>query len=164
VQGSGAHFGLSVLQDEGGDDSYWASHNMAQGAGHDWTLSWFEDSAGNDIHTAPNLSLGGANANGIGIFWDKAGNDTYRSQGCTLGCAGGVGVPSLREYMLNLGLFVDGGGNDTYLEITKFDPENPTVAIESRPWGFAGNGKAWIRPGMTVPPIQQEYGVGIDAG
>lgn len=163
VQGSGAHFGLSVLQDEGGNDKYWASHNMAQGAGHDWTLSWFEDSAGDDDYTAPNLSLGGANANGIGVFWDKAGNDVYRSLGCTLGCAGGVGVPSLREFMLNIGVFVDGGGRDTYLEITKRDQENPALELETQPWDFAGDGKAWTRAGMTTPAIQQEYGVGVDA-
>jgi hypothetical protein len=163
VQGSGAHFGLSVLQDDGGDDIYWASHNMAQGAGHDWTLSWFEDSGGNDDYTAPNLSLGGGNANGIGIFWDKAGNDVYRSQGVTLGAAGGVSSPSLREFMLNLGVFVDGGGRDTYLEITKRDPENAAAPIETRPWDFADDGKAWTRPGQSTPPMQREYGVGVDA-
>jgi hypothetical protein len=162
VQGSGAHFGLSVLQDDGGNDHYWASHNMAQGAGHDWTLSWFEDGAGDDDYLAPNLSLGGANANGIGVFWDKAGNDTYRSQGVTLGCAGGVDGPSLREMMLNLGVFVDGGGNDTYLEVTKRDQEDPTAPVETRPWDFPGNGRAWTRPGQSKSE-QAEYGVGVDA-
>jgi hypothetical protein len=65
--------------------------------------------------------------------------------------------------MLNLGVFVDGGGHDTYLEITKRDQENPAVELETRPWDFAGDGKAWARPGQTAPPIQQEYGVGVDA-
>jgi hypothetical protein len=162
VQGAGAHFGLSVLQDDAGNDKYWASHNMAQGAGHDWTLAWFEDSAGDDDYTAPNLSLGGANANGIGVFWDKGGNDTYRSQGVTLGCAGGVDGPSLREYMLNLGVFIDGGGKDTYLEITKRDQEDPNAPLETRPWDFAGDGKAWTRPGQSKSE-QAEYGVGVDA-
>ncbi len=184
VQGSGAHFGLSCLQNDGGNDSYLATINMAQGAGHDFSLSWFEDRAGNDSYSAPNLSLGGANANGIGIFWDAAGDDSYRSKGVTLGCGGGVSAPSLRQYMLNLGIFVDGGGRDIYEEEVPPPapdaagaPENqsgtpitpPGAGPTYRPWDFAGNDKAWLRPGQSLDAdgksaCDLEWGVGIDAG
>jgi hypothetical protein len=158
VQGAGAHFALSVLQDDAGNDRYNATMNMAQGAGHDFTLGWLEDSAGNDAYSAPNLSLGGANANGIGVFWDKGGDDTYVSSGVTLGAGGGVSSPGLRPWMLNLGIFVDGGGRDGYWEGTT----SPAADVMPVPWDFAGDGRAWQRPGMSDPKVQNEYGVGID--
>jgi hypothetical protein len=155
VQGAGAHFALAALQDDAGNDKYTATMNMAQGAGHDFTLGWLEDSAGNDSYSAPNLSLGGANANGIGVCWDKAGDDTYLSSGVTLGGGGGVLGPGLRPWMLNLGIFVDGGGRDGYWE-------NKGADVDAAPWDFAGDGKAWQRPGMSDPAVQHEFGVGID--
>jgi hypothetical protein len=155
VQGAGAHFGLAVLQDDAGSDKYTATMNMAQGAGHDFTLGWLEDSAGNDSYTAPNLSLGGANANGIGVLWDKGGDDMYLSSGVTLGAGGGVASSGLRPWMLNLGIFVDGGGRDGYWE--NKGPDTPAAV-----WDFAGDGKTWLRPGMSDPKVQNEYGVGID--
>ncbi|MCC7478526.1 hypothetical protein IT575_08720 [bacterium] len=183
VQGSGAHFGLACLQNEEGDDRYLATMNMAQGAGHDFSLSWFEDASGNDSYSAPNLSLGGANANGLGFFWDAAGNDTYRSKGVTLGCGGGVAAPSLRQFMLNLGVFVDGGGSDIYEEELPPPAADATGSAQNqsgtaitppgagptyRPWDFAGNGRAWSRPGTSIdtdgkPVCSLEWGVGIDA-
>lgn len=161
VQGSGAHFGLSLLQDDGGDDVYKATMNMAQGAGHDFSLGWLEDSTGNDSYTAPNLSLGGANANGIGVLWDKAGDDRYRSKGVTLGCAGGVTLPSVRAYMLNLGVFIDGGGTDTYEETV--DALQGATEPTYKAWDFAGNSKAWTRPGQSGAGLAHEYGTGVDA-
>jgi hypothetical protein len=161
VQGSGAHFGLSLLQDDAGADTYKATMNMAQGAGHDFSLGWLEDSAGNDSYTAPNLSLGGANANGIGVLWDKAGDDSYRSKGVTLGCAGGVTLPSVRGMMLNCGVFVDGGGSDVYEEIV--DSADGVSEPSYRSWDFAGNARAWTRAGQSGPGAKHEYGVGVDA-
>ncbi len=155
VQGAGAHFGLAVLQDDDGDDKYNATMNMAQGAGHDFTLGWLEDSDGNDSYSAPNLSFGAANANGIGVLWDKAGDDAYLSSGVTLGAGGGIVSPSLRKWMLNIGIFVDGGGSDAYWE-------NKGAEAQPEPWDFAGDGKNWQRPGMSDPTTPNEFGVGID--
>lgn len=155
VQGAGAHFGLAVLQDDSGDDSYVATLNMAQGAGHDFNLGWLEDSAGNDRYRAPNLSLGAGNANGIGVLWDKGGGDVYLSRGVTLGAAGGIVAPSLRAYMLNVGIFIDGGGTDSYWEDHGADAEPQSS-------DFAGNGRAWRRDPMSVPPGRHEYGMGLD--
>jgi hypothetical protein len=148
VQGSGAHFGLGVLIDSSGNDHYTATKNMAQGAGHDFTLGTLIDCGGDDLYDAPNLSLGGGNANGIGIFWDKWGDDVYRvSAATTLGRANVASRGNLRENMLCLGLFLDTGGLDTYPE--KYD--------------FAGNNRRWIQRGTNVSkPLEVEKGVGMD--
>ncbi|MBD3383021.1 MAG: hypothetical protein GF404_12605 [candidate division Zixibacteria bacterium] len=148
VQGSGAHFGLGIMLESDGDDRYTATHNMAQGAGHDFTLGWLIDEAGNDIYIAPNLSLGGGNANGIGIFWDKRGNDQYFvEEATTLGRSNVASRGSLRDTFLNLGLFLDTGGEDVY-------PEE---------YEFAKNNSLWTQPGKnTDQPLETEKGVGYD--
>lgn len=147
VQGAAAHFAIGVLSDKSGNDRYTATMNMAQGAGHDFSLGWLADLAGDDQYRAPNLSLGGGNANGIGILWDASGNDRYEvAPSITLGRSN-IGVRgTLRERALCLGLFCDTGGQDTY--------------PESLP--FARNDTLWTQPGGSQPPMQHEYGVGID--
>ncbi len=147
VQGSGAHFGVGILYEGSGDDHYKATINMAQGAGHDFTVGFLVDCSGNDTYDAPNLSLGGGNANGIGIFWDKLGDDTYNvSAGTTLGRANIEGPRGgIRDKMLCMGLFMDTGGKDKY----------------SKP--FAKNGKIWTQKGANEKePIPMEKGVGLD--
>ncbi len=150
VQGSGAHFGMGALIDSSGNDYYYATMNMAQGAGHDFTLGALVDCSGNDIYEAPNLSLGGGNANGIGIFWDKSGDDSYSvSQPTTLGRSNVASRGGLRDYILCLGLFLDTGGNDTYPRKNAFD--------------FAGDNKLWIQHGLNKEiPLEVEKGVGFD--
>ncbi len=148
VQGASAHFAVGVLEDVSGDDRYTATMNMAQGAGHDFSLGWLIEQDGNDMYRAPNLSLGGGNANGIGIFWDASGDDRYEvAPSITLGRSsiGARGTP--RERALCLGLFCDTGGNDTY-------PENLP---------FARNNSLWTQPGASQPSLKREIGVGIDA-
>lgn len=116
VQASAAHFAVGVLADEGGQDVYRASMNMAQGAGHDFSVGFLIDRLGNDRYEAPNLSLGGGNANGMGFFWDVAGDDTYVVRpSITLGRGNNPGTEgTLRGRNLTLGLFLDTGGNDQY--------------------------------------------------
>ena len=147
VQGASAHFAVGVLEDVSGNDRYIATMNMAQGAGHDFSLGWLIELSGNDSYRAPNLSLGGGNANGIGIFWDAAGDDQYEVQpSITLGRSSIGARGTLRERALCLGLFCDTGGRDTY-------PESLS---------FARNDAMWNQPGMSQPPLKREYGVGID--
>ncbi len=149
VQGSGAHFGLGILIDSTGDDHYTATKNMAQGAGHDFTLGTLIDCEGNDVYDAPNLSLGGGNANGIGIFWDKSGDDIYRvTAATTLGRSNVAGKRGgLRDHIMCLGLFLDTGGDDTYP--VKYD--------------FTSNNKLWRQYGTnTEHPVEVEMGVGYD--
>lgn len=147
VQGASAHFAVGILEDVSGDDRYLASMNMAQGAGHDFSVGWLIERGGNDHYRAPNLSLGGGNANGIGIFWDVAGDDRYEVQpGITLGRSSIGARGTLRELALCLGLFCDTGGDDTYPEALP----------------FARNNALWTQPGASQPPMEREVGVGID--
>lgn len=148
VQGSGAHFAVGVLNDVEGNDEYNATKNMAQGAGHDFTVGYLLEDAGNDTYNAPNLSLGGGNANGLGVFWDREGDDTYNvTAGTTLGLANIGSRGGLRDFSLCLGMFMDtGGGNDNY------PSDKP-----------ARNNKVWFQPGRnTDEPLDTEVGVGID--
>ncbi|MCP4245808.1 MAG: hypothetical protein GY778_02055, partial [bacterium] len=120
-----------TLFDKSGTDVYEAEMNMAQGAGHDFTVGLLWDAAGDDTYRAPNLSLGGGNADGIGIFRDDSGDDTYEVEAnTTLGRANSYRPGSLRFDLLCLGLFLDLGGRDTY----------PAAK------DFAGNDRFWTQP------------------
>lgn len=149
VQGSAAHFAVGILDDPGGSDSYRAPMNMAQGAGHDFSVGFLIDRAGNDRYEAPNLSLGGGNANGMGFFWDKRGDDVYiAGGGATMGRAtvDASAAGSLRGRNLTLGVFLDTGGRDTY-------PETLTGTGENR---------LWTMDGMRDAPRPMSRGVGLD--
>ncbi len=148
VQGSGAHFAVGILNDVEGDDEYSAEKNMAQGAGHDFTVGYLLEESGDDTYNAPNLSLGGGNANGFGFFWDRQGDDVYNvTAGTTLGLANIGSRGGLRDRCLCLGMFLDtGGGKDTY------PADKP-----------ARNNHTWFQPGLnSEEPIDTEVGVGID--
>jgi len=148
VQASAAHFAIGVLDDAAGDDHYFADMNMAIGAGHDFSLGFLLERAGNDTYDAPNLSLGGGNASGIGIFWDFAGDDTYAPTGATTLGRGNNGRGGLRDYMRVIGVFIDTGGADTY----------PTE------FAFAGNNRMWTQEGANTddPLPLVELGAGVD--
>jgi hypothetical protein len=120
--------------------------NMAQGAGHDFTIGYLVDESGDDVYDAPNLSLGGGNANGVGIFWDKSGNDKYNvEEATTLGRANIGSRNSLRDHMLCLGLFLDTGGLDSYSK------------------SYAQNNHLWTQKGLnTEIPLEMEKGAGLD--
>jgi hypothetical protein len=112
-------------------------------------VGYLLDEAGNDHHIAPNLSLGGGNANGIGLFWDKAGDDAYEvTAATTLGRANTASRGSLRDSILTLGVFLDtGGGNDTY------PSDKP----------FARNDTVWTQRGTdTTSVLNSEKGCGGD--
>ncbi|MDM7914342.1 MAG: hypothetical protein QUU85_03625, partial [Candidatus Eisenbacteria bacterium] len=148
VQGSAAHFGCGVLWEGSGDDRYRATHNMAQGSGHDLSLGMLYERDGDDAYDAPNLSLGGGNANGIGIFWDVTGDDRYRVEAATtLGRANIGSRGGLRDRIESIGLFLDTGGRDSY-------PPSKE---------FAGNGRLWTQAGTDEEhPLDTERGAGID--
>jgi hypothetical protein len=154
VQGATAHFAVAVLEDAGGDDAYAATRNMAQGAGHDYSLGVLLDRAGNDRYRAPNLSLGGGNADGVGVLIDGGGDDRYESQGVTLGYASvatPADAPTIRHGSLTLGVFLDLGGKDEY------------VGPGEKPWPFAGDGRTWRQHERAgKDPVSNERGVGAD--
>ena len=149
VQGAAAHFAIGYLEDRLGNDRTLAAMNMAIGAGHDFSIGYHIDFAGNDEYNAPSLALGGANANGIGIFVDLAGDDLYqaRSKDANFGRANPIGRGTLRERGFALGLFLDAGGNDSY---------PPSVE-------FAGNGRNWIVWALqNERPAESQLGLGTD--
>ncbi|MEW5795331.1 MAG: hypothetical protein AB1772_03125 [Candidatus Zixiibacteriota bacterium] len=145
VQGSGAHFGVGYLDDFDGDDTFTATHNMAIGAGHDFTIGYLNERGGNDTYTAPNLSLGGGNASGIGIFHDHTGDDKYNTNGGTTLGRANVTDTGIRQFLNCVGIFVDGGGTDDYVE------------------SWAGNNIRWISPPSDTTKISRyTIGVGVD--
>jgi len=149
VQGAAAHFAIGYLEDRLGNDRTLAALNMAIGAGHDFSIGYHIDFAGNDEYNAPSLALGSANANGIGVFVDLAGDDLYqaRSKDANFGRANPIGRGTLRERGFTLGLFLDAGGNDSY---------PPSVE-------FAGNGRNWIVWAIqNERPTESQLGLGTD--
>ncbi len=118
VQGSGAHFAMSFFFEEGGDDVYNRPETIiatATGQGHDMSLGWLVDFAGDDTWTAPGLGLGAGNDNGIGFFLELGGADTYTvPDGRTFGGAAIGDRGAAFENALCLGVFVDADGLDTY--------------------------------------------------
>ena len=152
VQGSDAHFALAVFWDQAGNDKYNAKlvpRATSIGVGHDFSVGWHLDLAGNDSYRAPGLSLGSGNDNGIGIMINLGGNDSYDTQGKrTLGGAsiGATAAAGARASVINLGVFVDTGGTDSYTISGKADDRND---------------KSWLYS-STNTGTTKEWGVGLD--
>jgi hypothetical protein len=153
VMGSAAHFAVAALLDDGGADTYQVSNpgdparNTSVAVGHDFSVGWLVDRAGDDVYHAPNLSLGAGNAGGYGFFVDASGNDTYTATSDFSFGNASVETPGdpLRSMTGTIGLFVDASGTDTY--------SRPTMApiAENTHWTQA------------LHPMMGEMGAGIDA-
>lgn len=152
VQGSNAHFALAVFWDHSGDDIYNGTltpRATSIGVGHDFSVGWHLDLAGDDTYQAPGLSLGSGNDNGIGFMVNLGGKDKYDTRGKrTLGGASinATAAASSRAGVINLGVFVDTGGADTYLIDGKSDDRN---------------NKSWLYQ-STNTGSTQEKGAGLD--
>jgi hypothetical protein len=94
------------------------------------------------------MSLGVANANGIGLFRDRGGNDRYAADGdLAFGAAGNEGANALRAELLTLGIFVDSGRDeDRY--------------VGAKP--PARNSALWMQPALRPDAERKERGAGID--
>jgi hypothetical protein len=142
VQGATAHFALSMFIDEGGDDRYNPDLGIKAtsiGVGHDFSASFHIDEGGADQYSAPGLSLGSGNINGIGCFINSGGDDTYTAAGDpTLGAGNysaeaPFGEP--RQDAPTIGIFVDAGGTDTYTVAgTVRALDNTTWSYEPQPY------------------------------
>jgi hypothetical protein len=161
VQAASAHFAVGILWEGGGNDRYRATMNMAQGAGHDFSVGYLLDDAGNDTHESPNLSLGGGNANGVGIFWDRAGDDIYAAKpSMVLGRASVAASKSIRESMRTAGIFLDtGGGDDAYFTVSAEKAGEMASGVRA-PHPVARNNALWQQPGANNLPT--EIGIGLD--
>lgn len=140
VQGAAAHFALASFHDKAGNDHHNEGRNSiaatSLGVGHDWSVAFLVDDAGNDTYVGPGLSLGAGNACGWGVLADGGGDDTYRSPGTTMGAFGDP-INCSYAHGATVGLLVDAGGTDTY-EIggkaqERSDRVTPAVAQASAP-------------------------------
>ena len=72
--GAAAHGAAGVFLASGaGDDDYRVSHVTSLGAGHDFSLGWFEDRGGNDRYALGDFGMGLSSDRGIGVFIDTQG-------------------------------------------------------------------------------------------
>ena len=153
TQGSGAHFALSFFFEEGGDDVYNERESIiatAVGQGHDISLGWLIDYAGDDRYVAPSLGLGGGNDNGIGLLLDLDGDDHYDvPDGTTYGGARIGDRGEAYDAAMCLGLFLDASGADTYTR-----PADHALIGEGRSW-------TWRERHPETKP--GEHGAGMDA-
>lgn len=152
VHGSAAHYAVALLADDDGSDFYRVAEagdgyrNTSVGVGHDFSVGWLVDRAGDDHYHAPNLSLGSGNAGGYGFFVDLGGNDEYVAPSdFSFGNASIEGPgDELRRASGTIGMFVDRGGTDTYAR-----PAIAPIASDT----------TWLQ---TIHTGEGESGVGVD--
>ena len=157
VQGSTAHFALAVFLDEAGDDLYnqvFTPKATSIGIGHDFSVSWHIDGGGNDKYRGPGLSLGGGNANGLGVLLNLGGDDQYVSATePTLGVGNlsyEVDTDATRRKIPTTGVFIDIGGHDQYAVTV---PSNVT----------RGDDTSWVNNRENPDAgVTSEHGVGVD--
>jgi hypothetical protein len=116
VRGAAAHFALSLFHDLNGNDKHntnFAGVNTSFGVGHDHSIAFLVDDAGNDEYHAPNLALGSGNACGWGFFLDGGGDDVYDAHGVSYGRFGDP-LDCSWNLQPTIGVLVDAGGKDTY--------------------------------------------------
>lgn len=148
VHGSAAHFAVAALIDEEGGDTYQVANagdparSTSIAVGHDFSIGWLVDRAGDDVYHAPNLSLGSGHAAGDGLFVDLGGNDTYvATSDFSFGNAS-IETPgdTARAMAGTLGLFVDRGGNDTYTRPTPAPVAENTMWVQQQHTGMGEHG------------------------
>jgi len=167
--GSSPHFGIGIHQDDGGSDRYEGILAQSLGNGRDWSIGWFEDSAGDDWYRSSQMTFGTGDVNGVGVFWDKTGDDTYLAFAePSYGQARLESAEGLRGLMFTLGLFVDGGGRDRYLLLPEgYDPFDSTQAEITDVAGFqvhpqVGRDRVWCRD-TYLNDVPGAYGCGLDS-
>ena len=150
AQSGSAHFAISVLLDTAGNDVYNETArrmNVTLGGGHDFSIAWMIDRAGDDTYYAPSLSVGAGNDEGAGIFADAAGTDTYDgTSDFAFGNAHASG-DAFRIMSPTLGLFMDADGADTYTDPMTPPPANDTTWTQSHTGGASEQGAGVDRAG-----------------
>lgn len=142
VQGCGV-FGVGMLVDLGGDDSYTAKH-FAQGAGVAG-VGVLYDAAGNDTYSGHGFTQG-AGMFGLGMLMDSAGDDSYD---CATLSQGGATT-------MGLGVLSDLSGNDKF----KLGTDTGKNAFDGLP-GYGQGGALSFRPSPWRGKFTPYGGVGF---
>jgi plastocyanin len=157
VTGGAGAWGVGVLIDGGGDDTYMGK-SVSLGAGHFGGTGVLLDEGGNDHYTAIRLSEGFGTLGGTGVLHDAGGNDAYTyylprpkypgAADHSLGSGGaldtggncdGVSRWNLGSGFLGgVGILVDDAGNDTYEAAppTKHEPGASGIIRDTGSMGF----------------------------
>lgn len=126
-QGAAAHQAVGILLDDAGNDVYAGQIAASQGAAWDVAVAGFYDLAGDDVYVGSDLSLGGAEQNGIALFYEGGGKDTYMTPlKKTLGYGGRTEYAGGRN-AANIGIFLDRGGATDRYETKIWDNDAFTV-------------------------------------
>jgi hypothetical protein len=152
-QGTGAHFCIGALIDEGGNDLHIAEGNstLSIALGHDFTVALLVDLGGDDRYEIKKDGLAYSINRSVAMLIDVGGNDTYvgkedarpglakndekfRSRG---------GVSTYFADSTSVGLFLDVGGEDAY-----------TPARE--------NNTTWLDPPDSPNWPDRNFSVGVD--
>ncbi len=120
TQSATAHMGVSCLVDSGGDDVYQGVMTMGACAAHDFSVSVFVETAGNDSFQHKANCLGTALNSSVSLMIDRAGNDVYSCEN-GLGYAINSAAAGIRSEAATYGLFLDLDGTDVYPGSSRFD-------------------------------------------
>src|SRR5438105_1315005 len=161
VTGGAGAWGVGVLIDGGGDDTY-LGKSVALGAGHFGGTGVLLDQGGNDNYTAIRLAEGFGTLAGTGVLHDAGGNDTYTYylprplypgvSDHSLGAAGALDTGGVCDgvsrwdlgsgFLGGLGILLDDSGNDTYVAASpnKHEPGASGMIRDTGSMGFGDGG------------------------
>jgi hypothetical protein len=152
-----ALFGVSVVVDGAGDDTWRASY-AGQGFGC-YGVAWVEDLAGDDDYEARALAQG-ASVLGVGVLQDHAGNDVYDVGQQGQACAVLPGLAALIDHAGTDRYFAGGREPDYERNDDRFLSLAQGFAIGMRP--FAGGGVALLADlGGNDTYVADIYGQGV---
>jgi hypothetical protein len=102
--GFGVHYGVGLLFDDNGNDTYVSDH-AGPGFAYDISLGGIFDFGGDDTYSSTGIGQGAVAENGFAILFSVGGNDHYEGGGQA---GAGPGSPG------NFGFLIDYEGTDTY--------------------------------------------------
>jgi len=161
VTGGAGAWGVGVLIDGGGDDTY-LGKSVALGAGHFGGTGVLLDQGGNDHYTAIRLAEGFGTLGGTGVLHDAGGNDTYTyylprpkypgAPDHSLGAGGALDTGGVCDgvsrwdlgsgFLGGVGILVDDTGDDIYEAAppNKHEPGASGMIRDTGSMGFGDGG------------------------
>jgi plastocyanin len=161
VTGGAGAWGVGVLIDGGGDDTY-LGKSVSLGAGHFGGTGVLLDQGGNDHYSALRLSEGFGTLGGTGVLRDTGGNDSYNyylprpkypgAPDHTLGAGGALDTGGICDavsrwnlgsgFLGGVGILADDAGDDTYAAAppAKHEPGASGLLRDTASMGFGDGG------------------------